>query len=139
MMSPMTNKVRLISGLGALGGLFSAPRVWAAPSAPELSLATTFGSLLLVIAFILLLAWLMKRLQAPTFGQQHGLKIVSQIAVGTKERIAVVQAGEEQFLVGITAQSIQLIARLEQPLKQEELAKSAFASQFSQLLKKHEQ
>ncbi|MBE3668217.1 flagellar biosynthetic protein FliO [Vibrio navarrensis] len=139
MMSPMTNKVRLISALGALNGLFSAPRVWAASSAPELNLATTFGSLLLVIAFILLLAWLMKRLQAPAFGQQHGLKIVSQIAVGTKERIAVVQAGEEQFLVGITAQSIQLIARLEQPLKQEELVKSAFASQFSQLLKKHEQ
>ncbi|MCU8465372.1 flagellar biosynthetic protein FliO [Vibrio vulnificus] len=139
LMRPSRYRHRLFGLTGALVAMTSAPRVWAAPQARELDLATTFASLLLVIAFILFLAWLMKRIQTPAFGQKRGLKVVSQIAVGTRERIAVVQAGEEQFLVGITSQSIQLIAKLEHPLKQEELAKTAFAQQFSQLLKKNEQ
>lgn len=137
-MAILQRSATLLYKAGALAAMAGASRVWAAPQAPELDLATTLGSLILVIGFILFLAWLMKRLQAPAFGQQKGLKIVSQIAVGTRERIAVVQAGEAQFLVGITSQSIQLIAKLEHPLKQEELANTAFAQQFSQLLKKNE-
>ncbi|MEF1174177.1 flagellar biosynthetic protein FliO, partial [Vibrio sinaloensis] len=69
--------------------------------------------------------------------------VVRQIPVGTRERIMIVQAGEEQFLVGVTAQSIQLISKLDKPISQEELNKPAFAaspfaSQLSQLLKKHD-
>ncbi|MGR5470512.1 flagellar biosynthetic protein FliO, partial [Vibrio astriarenae] len=39
----------------------------------------------------------------------------------------------------ITSQSIQTLAKLETPLKEEALASSAFASHFSQLIKKHDQ
>ncbi len=117
--------------------MLSAPYAFA--SAPNnLDLATTLGSLVLVIGVILLLAWLLKRMQVPAMGQQKGLRIVSQLPVGTKERIAVVQVGEEQFLVGITGQSIQTLAKLDKPLKEEELATNAFATQFSQLIKKHD-
>ncbi len=115
----------------------SAPALATQDSMP-FNIMTTLGSLVFVVVFILFLAWLLKRMQAPAFGQQKGLKVVSQLAVGTKERIAVVQAGNEQFLVGITSQSIQLIAKLEEPLTQEELAKPSFAEQFSQLLKKND-
>ncbi|MEH0687807.1 flagellar biosynthetic protein FliO [Vibrio cholerae] len=104
----------------------------------QLDIATTFGSLLFVVAFILFLAWLLKRMRVPAIGNQPGLSVVRQIAVGTKERIVIVQAGEEQFLVGVTAQSIQLIAKLDKPLSQEELATSPFASQLTQLLKKND-
>lgn len=115
--------------------MLSAPYAFAAAPS-NLDLATTLGSLVLVIGVILLLAWLLKRMQVPALGQQKGLRIVSQLPVGAKERIAVVQVGEEQFLVGITSQSIQTLAKLEKPLKEEELATNAFASQFSQLIKK---
>ncbi|NOH95485.1 flagellar biosynthetic protein FliO [Vibrio sp. 99-70-13A1] len=120
--------------IGSLMALIS-PATFAA-SADSLDLATTFGSLVFVIVFILFLAWLLKRMQVPTMTNQQGLSIVRQIAVGTKERIAIVQAGEEQFLVGITTHSIQLISKLDKPLTQEMLEKSAFSSQLSQLLKK---
>ncbi|MDG2810195.1 flagellar biosynthetic protein FliO, partial [Vibrio parahaemolyticus] len=40
--------------------------------------------------------------------------------------------------VGITSQSIQTLAKLDKPLKEEELATNAFATQFSQLIKKHD-
>ncbi len=59
-------------------------------------------------------------MQVPTMSNQQGLSIVRQIAVGTKERIAIVQAGEDQYLVGITTQSIQLIST-DKPLTQEML------------------
>ena len=117
-------------------GLLSIPSVAFAATPPSLDLATTFGSLIFVIAFILFIAWLLKRMQVPAMSNQQGLAIVRQIPVGTKERIAIVQAGDEQFLVGITTQSIQLISKLYKPLTQEMLEKSTFSSQLSQLMKK---
>lgn len=122
---------------GLIGvGLFSIPSIAFAAAPPSLDLATTFGSLIFVIAFILFIAWLLKRMQVPAMSNQQGLAIVRQIPVGTKERIAIVQAGDEQFLVGITTQSIQLISKLDKPLTQEMLEKSTFSSQLSQLIKK---
>ncbi|MGF1754372.1 flagellar biosynthetic protein FliO [Vibrio makurazakiensis] len=112
----------------------SSPKAFAADAA-TLDLATTFGSLIFVIAFILFIAWLLKRMQVPSLVNQQGLSVVRQIPVGTKERIAIVQAGEEQFLVGITSQSIQLISKLDKPLTAEELEKKSFSTQFTQLLK----
>ncbi|WP_240206859.1 flagellar biosynthetic protein FliO [Vibrio sp. CyArs1] len=105
-------------------------------SGSPFDLATTLGSLVLVILIILGLAWVLKRMKVPSLVNQQGLKIVRQIPVGTKERIAIVQAGEEQFLVGITSQSIQLISKLETPLEEADLAQPAFAAQLSKLMKK---
>ncbi|CAK2545188.1 flagellar protein FliO/FliZ [Vibrio crassostreae] len=128
----MTKLLR--GGLGV--GLLIVPSIAFAATPPSLDLATTFGSLIFVIAFILFIAWLLKRMQVPAMSNQQGLAIVRQIPVGTKERIAIVQAGDEQFLVGITTHSIQLISKLDKPLTQEMLEKSTFSSQLSQLIKK---
>lgn len=109
----------------------------AAPS-NQLDLATTLGSLLLVIGLILFLAWLLKRMRVPVFGQSNGLSVVKQLPVGTKERVMIIQAGEQQYLIGVTSQSIQLLAQLEQPLPQEVQSSRPFPNQLMQLLKKHE-
>ncbi len=108
-----------------------------AATGTQLDLATTVGSLLFVIALIVVLAWALKRMRVPTMMNQKGLSIVRQISVGTKERIMIVQAGEDQFLVGVTSQSIQLISKLDTLITQEELASGSFADQMSQLLKKN--
>ncbi len=123
-------------------GLFAPIAQAATPSSVELM--TTAGSLIFVLAIILLLAWLMKRMKLPALGNQQGLKIVRQLSIGTKERIVIVQAGEEQFLVGITAQSINLISKLDKPIDDEaklsadSTSKSPFSNQLSQLLSKHD-
>ncbi|MCG9649508.1 flagellar biosynthetic protein FliO [Vibrio brasiliensis] len=131
----MTFKVRgyLLYSLSLLS-----PYALAAAPGSQLDWATTFGSLVFVVAFILLLAWLLKRMRVPALVNQKGLSVVRQIAVGHRERIVIVQAGEEQFLVGVTPQSIQLISKLDKPLSQEEMANSPFASQLTQLLKKND-
>ncbi|MDG3088768.1 flagellar biosynthetic protein FliO [Vibrio hannami] len=103
-----------------------------------MDLATTLGSLIFVIALICVLAWVLKRMQHPSIGGQKDLKILRQLPVGTKERIAVVQAGEEQYLVGITPHSINLISRLDKNLDAEQPETAPFANQLSQLLKKNE-
>ena len=111
---------------------------------PELDLLTTFGSLVFVVAIILGLAWLLKRMRLPAMGNQQGLAILSQIPVGTKERIAVVKVNDEQFLVGITSQSINLISKLENPVEPEcrrEEGKpgiKTFAEQFRYFSGKHD-
>ncbi|WP_375750882.1 flagellar biosynthetic protein FliO [Vibrio sp. HN007] len=107
-----------------------------AAGASSMDIATTLGSLLFVLALILVLAWVLKRMQHPAIGSQKDLKILRQIPVGTKERIAVVQAGEEQYLVGITPNSINLISRLDKTLDTEVPESTPFANQLSQILKK---
>ncbi|MEK6168932.1 flagellar biosynthetic protein FliO [Vibrio cholerae] len=121
-----------------LAALFLIPVPGLAATSSQLDLATTLGSLLFVIALILLLAWLLKRMRVPAFGQQKGLSIIKQLPVGTRERVMIIQVGEEQYLIGVTTQSIQLLAKLDNPLIQEELQATAFSNQLMQLLKKHE-
>lgn len=116
--------------------LFSAPAL--AVENNQLDLATTLGSLVFVIALILLMAWLLKRMRVPAFGQQKGLSVVRQLAVGTKERVMIVEAGEEQYLIGVTSHSVQLISKLDKPLGQEENESTSFSNQLTQLLKKHD-
>ncbi len=109
-----------------LAALFLIPVPGLAATSSQLDLATTLGSLLFVIALILLLAWLLKRMRVPAFGQQKGLSIIKQLPVGTRERVMIIQVGEEQYLIGVTTQSIQLLAKLDNPLIQEELLKPPF-------------
>ncbi len=105
---------------------------------PELSILTTLGSLVAVVVLIFALAWLLRKMRLPVLGNQKGLAVIRQIPLGTKERVAVVMAGKEQFLIGITPQSINLISRLDQPINDELAENAHFAHQFSRLLKKNE-
>ena len=104
----------------------------------DFDMASSVGALMLVIALILLLAWLLKRMQIPGIGQHQGLRVVRQLAVGSKERIAVIEVGEEQFLVGITPHNIQTLAKLEHGLSDDHAPLSPFAEQLRQLVKKND-
>ncbi len=106
------------------------------PSAPNLDLATTLGSLLLVIMVILGMAWMLKKMRLPSMNGQKDFAIKRQITLGAKERVMVVQAGDEQFLVGATAHNIQLIAKLDNNLVDDDPQSAPFAAQLNQFLKK---
>ncbi|ATG73204.1 flagellar biosynthetic protein FliO [Zobellella denitrificans] len=88
-----------------------------AAQGPEIDWQGWAMSSLLVIAAILALGWLLRktRLNA-TLGGNRRLRVVATLALGSRERVVVVQAGEEQFLLGVTAQQITQLGRLEQPL-----------------------
>ncbi|PSV23339.1 flagellar biosynthetic protein FliO [Photobacterium leiognathi subsp. mandapamensis] len=104
--------------------------------APELNIATTLASLLLVLVIIVFLAWLLKRMRvAGISGNDSGLKVVKQLAVGQRERVVLLQVGEEQMLVGITQHNISLLSKLDKPLTMDESPSGDFASQLSKLMK----
>ncbi|MEG3767508.1 flagellar biosynthetic protein FliO [Alteromonas sp. 14N.309.X.WAT.G.H12] len=79
------------------------------------SVLSIFLSLLLVVAIIFSLAWLMRRFNVTHAGSGQ-LKVVASMVAGTRERIMVIQVGEEQHLVGVTAQNINHLAKLDVPL-----------------------
>ncbi|MDY6321892.1 MAG: flagellar biosynthetic protein FliO [Succinivibrio sp.] len=85
-------------------------------------------STLAVIALIVILAWGVKKTR---FRFQGGgrYKIVSQLALGPKERLVEVKAGERTLLLGVTASQISLIADLTDGGFKQALAKETAASQ----------
>lgn len=85
-----------------------------APQGP--GLCGAFFALVLVLGLILGLAWLLKRLPGSGFRQADGLKVVASIALGGKERAAVVQVGGEQLLLGIAAGGVRTLHVLPEPL-----------------------
>lgn len=66
-------------------------------------------TLLAMIVCILLIAWIVKRFSGLTGLGGRDLKIVSAIAVGTRERVAIVEVRGEQFLIGATPHNISLL------------------------------
>ncbi len=72
-------------------------------------------SLLMVLALIIICAFVLKRFNLTQQGVSQ-LKLVTSLSLGAKERVVVIQAGEQQLLLGVTAQQVTLIERLEEPL-----------------------
>ena len=78
---------------------------------PIESLLPMLGGLLVVLAFIFLLAFLAKRFNK--FGSNSNLiKVIETCAIGHKEKLSIVSVGDDYFLIGITASSIQQIGKL---------------------------
>jgi flagellar protein FliO/FliZ len=63
-----------------------------------------------------MLAFLMRRFNV-TPGGTGQLKVVASIMAGTKERVMVIQVGDEQHLLGVTPQNINHLAKLDKPLE----------------------
>ena len=91
---------------------------------PEVRWDSWALSSLLVIGIILVLGWLLRRLRgASLLGGSRQLKVVSSLALGQRERLVVVQVGEEQYLLGVTAQQISGLGKLDIPLAPEQASK----------------
>ena len=92
------------------------PVVLAAAAPGAGSVLSTLFALALVIALVFGLAWMLRRLPGAGARGHQGLRVVASLAVGAKERVLVVEAGERQLLIGVTAQQISLLDTLAQPL-----------------------
>ncbi|MGV8958966.1 MAG: flagellar biosynthetic protein FliO [Stenotrophomonas sp.] len=73
-------------------------------------------ALLAVLALIVGLGWLLKRLPGTGFRPAEGLRVVASLNVGAKERVVVVEVNGEQLLLGVTAGGISALHRLPEPL-----------------------
>lgn len=73
-------------------------------------------ALLAVLALIVGLGWLLKRMPGSGFRQAEGLRVVASTVVGAKERIVVVEVNGTQLLLGVTAGGIGVLHQLPEPL-----------------------
>jgi flagellar protein FliO/FliZ len=73
--------------------------------------------LLAVIAAVLLLARWLPRLQGMRAGGGGSLRVVDALPLGQKERLLLVQVGEQQLLLGVTAGTISTLHRLDRPVE----------------------
>jgi len=90
-------------------------------------------SLVLVVALVFMLGYLMRRFNVTHSGSAQ-FKLIGSMSVGTKERIMVVEVGKEQFLLGVTSQSINHLARLDSPLDTPAAGGEQFRHKLSQLM-----
>ena len=81
-----------------------------------------------VVAMIPAALWLLRRSQSPR-SSRGPLSLVAGLAVGPRERIVVVRAADRHLVVGITGQSMTLLAELERwPADAQAPTSSPFAS-----------
>ena len=97
-------------------------------------LAQVTLGLLVVLALIFVMGWLLRRVGQGNFTGSRHLKIVASLALGTRERIALVQVGEQQLLLGITPNSINNLQTFAEPVIRLDEA-NPNASDFAQRLK----
>ncbi|MEN0105184.1 MAG: flagellar biosynthetic protein FliO [Pseudomonas sp.] len=94
--------------------------------------------LLLVIGMIFVLAWLLRRVQqiGPRSGQV--IKLVASQALGPRDRLVLVQVGNEQILLGLSAGRITPLHTLKEPVHvaDTEAATPEFAQRLMELLGK---
>jgi flagellar protein FliO/FliZ len=82
----------------------------AADSGP--SMLPMLLALALVLALIPASMWLLRRLGAGSNAPGSGMKVVSQLTLGPRERLVVVEAGDRWLLLGVTASSINRVGTL---------------------------
>ena len=99
----------------------------AAPAAPAIAPAVSSGvagqltqlvfGLLLVLGLIFFLAWLLRRVQnAGPAGRGQVIELIGSRALGPRDRLMLVQVGNEQILLGLSPGTITALHVLKEPV-----------------------
>jgi len=94
--------------------------------------------LLLVVGLIFVLAWLLRRVQRIGPGNAQVIEVVGTRALGPRDRLVLVQVGDEQILLGITPGRIAPLHVLKTPVEvaKTETTTPEFAQRLMELLGK---
>ena len=79
-------------------------------------LLRVFGGLFAVLAVFVLALWLLKRFQPGRRAVSGPMRVVSTLGLAPRERLLLVQVGEQQVLLGSSAQGLQCLHVLPQPI-----------------------
>lgn len=102
------------------------------PANPGIALLKMLLALAVVLSLLWGFATLIKRFHGPSLQSNSGLKLVSTFNLGQREKLLVMQIGEEQLLLGVTSTTISKLHVLPTPLN---LQSTADAGNFKQTLK----
>lgn len=116
----MTNRLfkSLSTGLLAV----ASPLSWAAEAAettPGISggqVFTVIAGLVFVLVLVFGCGWLVKRFSGMPSARTGAIKVISVLPVGSRERLALVEVGGQQLLLGVTAQQINTLHTFDEPV-----------------------
>ncbi|TAN48056.1 MAG: flagellar biosynthetic protein FliO [Methylococcaceae bacterium] len=83
------------------------------PAVSSGSIVQIIFSLLLVLAAIVLVAWLLKRMNVAQQGQGKLLKVLGSVAVGQRERVVLVEVNDTWLVVGVGPGQIRTLHTLQ--------------------------
>jgi len=132
----------LLSPLSAWAAEPLATAVAVAPSRPggmAGQLTQLVLGLLLVLGIIFVLAWLLRRVQqVGPGGKAQVIELIGSRALGPRDRLVLVQVGNEQILLGLTPGTITPLHVLKEPVQvpNGEQATPEFAQRLMELLGK---
>ncbi len=136
-------KLLWLGFLAPLTALAAEPQVAVTPVlANSGSVSSQLGQmllgLLLVIGLIFMLAWLLRRVQQIGPRSNQVIKLLANQALGPRERLVLVQVGNEQVLLGLSAGRITPLHVMKEPvhLADAEPATPEFAQRLMELLGK---
>jgi flagellar protein FliO/FliZ len=101
------------------------------------SLAQLTLSLVAIVALIFAISWVLKRFKVALPRGSADMAILDQVAIGPRERIALVRVGDAQVLVGIGAGGIVPLTPLANPISLRSVASaSPFAERLREMMKR---
>lgn len=88
------------------------PAAAAAPASGAAAVVQMLGALGVVLAVLLGAMWLLRRLSGSKLAGTAAIRTVGGIAVGTRERVLLLEVGEHWLVVGVAPGSVTGIATL---------------------------
>ena len=85
--------------------------------------------LVAVLVIIVLLALLLKKVTGLNLASSH-IKLIDSTRLGTKEKLVIVEIQQQQYVLGVTAHSINTVCELQQPI-----VKKAPSMSFDKMMK----
>jgi flagellar biosynthetic protein FliO len=79
-------------------------------------------SFALVVGAVLLFTWVVRRITRLQSNALGGLRVVGGLSVGMRERIVLLEAGDQQLLVGVAPGFLRTLHVFDRPLHSEETA-----------------
>ena len=105
----------LLSARAASANAFAAPAQISAPSA-GFGVMRMVLALLLVLAAVYAAAALLRRLRVLGPAGTAELQVISQVALGARERAVLLRAGGRQIVVGVAPGNVRLLWALDEPV-----------------------
>jgi flagellar protein FliO/FliZ len=79
-------------------------------------LTQMFAGLAIVVGLILVLSVLFKKFSGSSEGMPGNMRVLAGLAVGTRERLVLVQVGQQQILIGVAPGSVNAIKSFDEPI-----------------------
>ncbi|WP_423682075.1 flagellar biosynthetic protein FliO [Undibacterium sp. WLHG33] len=95
--------------LAVSGNTFAAETVTLTPGAGLLQISL---ALLFVLGLMFLVAWAFKRINPAISGNKIPMKVLAGLNLGNRERVMVIEVGDQWLVLGVTASNITNLATL---------------------------